>query len=113
MCLRLRNNVNGGVKMELVYAALLLHSLGKKVDEAGIKKIMEAVGAKPDEAQVKALVSSLKDVNIDEAIKQTSIVQPQEVEPTKKEEKEEPKKEEKKAEEKIEEAAEGLGALFG
>ncbi|NIO22449.1 MAG: 50S ribosomal protein P1 [Candidatus Aenigmarchaeota archaeon] len=100
--------------MEMVYAALLLHSLGKKVDEAGVKKVLEAAGAKVEAAQIKALVSSLKDVNIDEAIKQTSVVQaaaPAAAE-EKKVEKEE-KKEEEKAEKKAEEAAAGLGALFG
>jgi len=61
--------------MEIVYAALLLHSLGKKIDEAGVKKVMEAAGAKADAAQVKALVANLKDVNIDEAIKGASVVQ--------------------------------------
>ncbi len=102
------------MKMEMVYAALLLHSLGKKVDEAGVKKVLEAAGAKVEAAQIKALVSSLKDVNIDEAIKQTSVVQaaaPAAAE-EKKVEKEE-KKEEEKAEKKAEEAAAGLGALFG
>lgn len=99
--------------MEIVYAVLLLHSLGEKIDEAGVKKVMEAAGAKVDSAQVKALVANLKDVNIDEAIKGASVVQtapaPEEL---KKEEKPEERKEEKK-EEKAEEAAAGLGALFG
>ncbi|UCC91462.1 MAG: 50S ribosomal protein P1, partial [Candidatus Aenigmatarchaeota archaeon] len=63
------------MKREIVYAALLLHSLGKKIDEAGVKKVMEAAGAKADAAQVKALVANLKDVNIDEAIKGASVVQ--------------------------------------
>ncbi|MEE9322924.1 MAG: 50S ribosomal protein L12 [Candidatus Aenigmarchaeota archaeon] len=100
--------------MEIVYAALLLHSLGKKIDEAGVKKVMEAAGAKADSAQVKALVANLKDVNIEEAIKGSSVVQaaaaPVE-EPKGKEKSEE--KEEGKKEEKAEEAAAGLGALFG
>lgn len=100
--------------MEMVYAALLLHSLGKKVDEAGVKKILEAAGAKVEAAQIKALVSGLKDVNIEEAIKQTSAVQAVAA-PAKAEEKreEKEKKEEEKTEKKAEEAAAGLGALFG
>ena len=99
--------------MEMIYAALLLHSLGKKVDEEGVKKVLEAAGAKPDVAQIKALVSSLKDVNIDEAIKQAPVTQAAPAAPAeeKKEEKEE--KKEEKAEKKAEEAAAGLGALFG
>lgn len=98
--------------MELVYAALLLHSLGKEIDEAGVKKVMEAAGAKTDSAQIKALVANLKSVNIDEAIKgafmQATAAPAREV----KEEKVE-KKEEKREEERAEEAAAGLGALFG
>lgn len=101
--------------MEIVYAALLLHSIGKKIDETGVKKVMEAAGAKADAAQVKALVANLKDVNIDEAVKGASVVQAAAApvaEGEAKEEKKEGKKEEK-AEEKAEEAAAGLGALFG
>ncbi len=37
--------------MEMVYAALLLHSLKKPVDEKGIKKIVEAAGGEADAAQ--------------------------------------------------------------
>ncbi len=99
--------------MEMVYAALLLHSLGKEVNEENVKKVMTAAGAKVDEAQIKALVANLKDINIDEAIKGASVVQaaaPAE-QPKGEEKKEE--KEEKKEEEKAEEAAAGLGALFG
>jgi large subunit ribosomal protein L12 len=99
--------------MEMVYAALLLHSLGKKVDEAGVKKVLEAAGAKTDTAQLKALVSSLKDVNIDEAIKGASVVQAAAPAAEEKKEEKEEKKEEEKAEKKAEEAAAGLGALFG
>jgi large subunit ribosomal protein L12 len=98
--------------MELVYAALLLHSIGKPVDEASIKKTVTAAGGKADDAQIKALVANLKDINIDDAIKQASVAPatPQAVE-EKREEK--PKQDEKKAEEKAEEAAAGLGSLFG
>lgn len=98
--------------MEMIYAALLLHSLGKNIDEAGVKKVLEAAGAKPDEAQLKALVSNLKDVNIDEAIKGASVV-PAAVPAAEEKKEEEAKKEEKKEEKKVEEAAAGLGALFG
>ncbi len=100
--------------MKLVYAALLLHSLGKEVDEAGVKKVMEAAGASVEAAEIKALVANLKEVNIEEAIKGASIMQaaaPAAAE-SKGEEKKEEKAEEKK-EEKAEEAAAGLGALFG
>lgn len=102
--------------MEMVYAALLLHSAGKKIDEAGLKKVIEAAGGKPEAARVKAMVSSLEGVNIDEAIKQTAVAAtvapaaaPAEGE-AKKEKKEEKKEDEGK---KQEEAAAGLSSLFG
>ncbi len=98
-------------KMEMIYAALLLHSLGKDVDEEHIKKIMEAAGAHAEHAQIKALVANLKKVNINEAIKGASFAQAAPSEKPK-EEKAEAKKEEK-TEEKAEEAAAGLSALFG
>jgi large subunit ribosomal protein L12 len=99
--------------MEMVYAALLLHSLGKKVDEAGVKKVIEAAGAKPEAAQIKALVSSLKGVNIDEAVKHASAVQAAPPAPAEKKQEEKEEEKEEKTEKKAEEAAAGLGALFG
>jgi large subunit ribosomal protein L12 len=104
--------------MEMVYAALLLHSAGKKIDESGLKKVLEAAGGKPDAAKVKAMVSSLEGVNIDEAIKQTAVAAAAPApaaEPAETESKEEKKKEEKKEDEgkKQEEAAAGLSSLFG
>ena len=54
--------------MEYVYAAMLIHKAGGKVDEATVKKVLEAAGAKADDARVKALVAALDGVNIDEAI---------------------------------------------
>jgi large subunit ribosomal protein L12 len=100
--------------MEMVYAALLLHSAGKKVDEEGVKKVLEAAGGKPEAARVKALVSSLDGVDIDEAIKQTAIAATAAPAAAPAEAKEE-KKEEKKEDEgkKQEEAAAGLSSLFG
>ena len=100
--------------MEMVYAALLLHSAGKKVDEEGVKKVLEAAGGKPEAARVKALVSSLDGVDIDDAIKQTAIAATAAPAAAPAEAKEE-KKEEKKEDEgkKQEEAAAGLSSLFG
>ncbi len=102
--------------MQYVYAALLLHAAGKEVKEAAVTKVLEAAGEKPDSARVKALVASLKDVNIAEAIKKAaaapavaaSAAAPAAGKP-------EGKKEEKAAEEgkSEEEAAEGLSSLFG
>ena len=97
--------------MEYVYAALLLHRAGHKVEEPAVTKVMEAAGAKPDSARVKALIASLKDVNIEEAIKKAAV---QPVAAAKAEEKPSAKKEEKAPEGKTEEeAAEGLSSLFG
>jgi large subunit ribosomal protein L12 len=104
--------------MEYVYAALLLHKAGQKVDEGSVKKVLDAAGVKTDEARVKALVASLEGVNIDEAIQKSAVVAaPVAVAPAeggdkasaaKSDEKKEAEDEKKK-----EEAAAGLGALFG
>lgn len=55
--------------MEYVYAALLLHSAGKPIDENGIKTVLKSAGVDANDARVKALVSSLDGVDIEEAIK--------------------------------------------
>ncbi len=98
--------------MKYVYAALLLHSSGKKIDEESIRKIIASTGETPDEARVKALVASLSEVDIDQAIKAApglTAAPAQEVKAPTPEKKGEEKKEEKKEEE----AVAGLGALFG
>ena len=96
--------------MKYIYAALLLHSSGKNVDVESIKRVLKASKVDIDEARVKALVASLSEVDIDEAIKTspgfgaTQVVSNIET----------PVEEEKKEEEKVEEeAVAGLGALFG
>ena len=95
-----------------VFGALLLHSAGKPVDEAHLKKVMSVVGD-VDEAKVKALVSSLDGVNIDEAISKAAMPVAVAAAPiAAATEKNEEKKDEETAK-KAEEAAEGLGALFG
>lgn len=91
--------------MQYIYAALLLHKLGKPVDEANIKKIMGAAGAEIDESKIKTLVASLKGVNIEKTLEEATIA-PQAA-PTV------AAKPEEKEEEKKEVAAEGLSALFG
>jgi large subunit ribosomal protein L12 len=97
--------------MEYVYAALMLHSAKKEINEANVKKIVEAAGLPVEEAKVKALIASLEGVNIDEAIKQSVVTTaaPAQAQPAQAAKKEE-KKEEAKSEE---EAAGGLAALFG
>ena len=54
--------------MEYIYAALLLHKLGKTVDEAGITSVMKAAGASVDEAKVKTLLASLAGVDINKEL---------------------------------------------
>ena len=96
--------------MQNVYAALLLHKLGKAVDEEGMKKVLQAAGADVDESSIKTLIASLKGVDIDKALEEAktapvaaagSAAAPAEAK------KEEPKEEKKEA------TAEGLAALFG
>ncbi len=100
--------------MEYIYAAMLIHKAGGKVDEAKIQKVLEAAGVKPDNARIKALVASLEGINIDEAIKKAATVQVAAA-PAATAAKEEKKEEKNKEDEKKQEsqAAAGLGALFG
>ena len=95
--------------MEYIYAAMLLHKAGKQLNEAGIKKVLEAAGVHPEETRIKALVAALEGVDIEKAIAEVAI--PVATAPAKTEAKAETKKEEKK-EEKVENAAAGLGLLF-
>ena len=103
--------------MEYVYAAMLIHKAGGKVDEDTVKKVLEAAGVTPDDARVKALVAALENVNIDEAIEKAAAAPvaaaPAASEGEAKEESQEEKKSEEEDEKKEEEAAAGLGALFG
>ncbi len=101
--------------MDLIYGALLLHSAKKEINEANLKKVVEAVGEKPEAGKIKALVSSLEGVDIEEAIKQTAVATAAPA-ATAAESASEEKKEEKKEEDqgkKAEEAAAGLSSLFG
>lgn len=102
--------------MQYIYAALLLNAEEKEVNEANVKKVIEAAGAKADDAKVKALVASLDGVDIKEAISKAAVTAAPAAAPAAagaapaaEEKKEEPKEEGKTEEE----AAAGLGALFG
>ena len=102
--------------MEYVYAALMLHKLQKEVTEEIVTNIVKASGAEVNEAQVKALVASLADVNIEDAIKAAPVAvaaaAPAAEAASGGEEKKEAKAE--PPSEKQEEAAmEGLSSLFG
>jgi len=100
--------------MEYIYAALLLHKMGKPVNEENLTSVVKATGAAPDEVQIKALASALSEVNIDEALKSaaTMAVAPAAAggaAPAAAKAEEKPKEEEKKEEE----ALQGLASLFG
>jgi large subunit ribosomal protein L12 len=108
--------------MENIYAAMLLHKAGKEINEETVTAVLTAAGVNADTIQVKALVASLSEVNIDEAIKAAPTMMtaapvaaggaPAEQKPAAAAPEDKKKKaEEEKAKE--EAALEGLGALFG
>jgi large subunit ribosomal protein L12 len=105
--------------MENVYAAMLLHKAGKDINEENVTSVLTAAGITVDAVQVKALVASLSEVDIDEAIKAAPTMMAAAPAPSAAPAEEEKPKEEdkkKKAEEdkaKEDAALEGLGALFG
>ena len=100
--------------MEYVYAALMLHKLEKEVNEANVASVVKATGAEVNEAQVKALVASLADVNIEDAIKAAPVaVAAPATAPGGDAPKEESKKAEPPSEKQEEAAMEGLSSLFG
>lgn len=91
--------------MEYIYACLLLHKLGKPVNEENLKKVISATGANIDEAKVKTLIASIQGIDIEAELKNASIVTaaPATLAPAK----------EEKKEEKPSESAAGLASLFG
>ncbi len=107
--------------MENIYAAMLLHKAGKEINEDSVTKVLSAAGITVDAVKVKALVASLSEVNIDEAIKAAPTMMAAapvaapaggEAKPAAAPAEDKKKKaEEEKAKE--EAALEGLGALFG
>lgn len=95
--------------MEYMYGSLLLHKLGKPVNEENLKKVVSAAGAEVDEAKVKTLIAALKGVDIDAELKNaTAIAAAPAAGQAAAAEKKEEKKEEKPAE-----SAAGLSSLFG
>jgi large subunit ribosomal protein L12 len=106
--------------MEYIYAAMLLHKAGQKVEEASVTKVLEAAGVKADSSRVKALVAALEGVDIEKAVEKAAVpvaaaapaAAPSEGGANKGAEKKEEKnpEEDKKQEEA---AAAGLGSLFG
>lgn len=112
------------MSMEYVHAAILLHKAGKQINEESITQVLTAAGITADQIRVKALVASLAEVNIDEALKSATTFAPVAAAPAttaaaagaeaKPAAAGEDKKKKEEEEKKKEEAAiEGLGALFG
>ena len=105
--------------MEYVYAAMLLHSSGKEINEKGITAILKAAGVESNEARAKALVAALEDIDIAEAIKTSAVAAPVataaapagDAAPAGEAAEAAPTEEEEEANE--EEALAGLGSLFG
>lgn len=98
--------------MEYIYAALLLHKLGKEVSEDAVKSVVKSTGADIDDSKVKSLIASLNGVDIESELANASLVSAapaaSNAAPAEEKKEEAPKKEEKKAA-----AAEGLSSLFG
>jgi large subunit ribosomal protein L12 len=96
-----------------MYAALVLHKAGKKIDEQGLTSVVKAAGVDVDQVKVKALASALSEINIDEALKNAATMAmasaPAAAAPGAAKAEEKPKAEEKKEEE----ALAGLASLFG
>jgi len=96
--------------MESIYAALLLHKAGGKINETNVEKVLTAAGAKVDKDQIVKLIAGLKSTKIEDIIKSASsvpvVAAPAEEAVKKKEEKK------KKEEEPEEEEPTGIGSLF-
>jgi len=109
--------------MEYVHAAILLHKAGKPINDESLTQVLTAAGITVDSVRVKALVASLAEVNIDEALKSATTFAPAAAPaaasaPSGPEAKpavapEDKKKKEEEEKKKEEAAIEGLGALFG
>jgi len=101
--------------MEYVYAAMLLHKAGKEINEKNVSEVLTAAGVSADSVRVKALVASIAEVDIEEAIKSAPAMMaaapaPAATAPAEEKNEEEAAEEENKKEEA---AMEGLGSLFG
>ena len=103
--------------MEYVYAALLLHSAGKKVTDEAVSAVIKAAGVEVDAVRAKALVAALDGVNIEEAIAKAAFAAPAAAAAAPAAaahaEAAAPVVDEKAKEKAEESGMEGLGALFG
>tara|TARA_B100001287_G_scaffold265313_2_gene258090 strand:- start:137 stop:439 length:303 start_codon:yes stop_codon:yes gene_type:complete len=100
--------------MEYVYAAMLLHSAEKEIDDDAVSAVLKAAGVDVDAARVKALVASLSGVDIAEAMA-TAVAAPAAAAPAAAAASEDaaPAAEEEEEEEDDGGGFEGLGSLFG
>jgi len=105
--------------MEYIYASLLLHSAKKEINEDNLKNVLTAAGISVDEVRLKAVVAALKEVNIDEVLKNATAMPvavaaaPAQAPAQQGEKKEEKKEEEEKKGPSEEEIGGGLASLFG
>ena len=101
--------------MEYVYAALLLNATEKDINEENVTAVLSAAGVDVDDARVKALIASLEDVDIEEAIATAAVAAAPAAGAAAPaaEEAEEEEEDEEEEEEAEEAAAAGLGALCG
>lgn len=102
--------------MEYIYSALLLNSAEKELNEENVTKVLEAAGITADAGRVKALVAALDGADIASAIENATaapvaVAGAAGAAPAEAEEAPEEEEEEEGVSE--EEAAAGLGALFG
>ncbi len=101
--------------MEYVYAAMLLHSAEKEIDDKAVSAVLKAAGVDADSARVKALVASLGGVDIAEAMA-TAVAAPAAAAPAASAAATADEAPAAEAEEEEEDAGagfEGLGSLFG
>ena len=100
--------------MEYVYAAMLLHSAEKEIDDNAVSAVLKAAGVDVDAARVKALVASLSGVDIAEAMA-TAVAAPAAAAPAAAAASADaaPAEEEEEEEEDDGGGFEGLGSLFG
>ena len=108
--------------MEYIYASLLLHSAGKEINEENVRKVLEAAGIQVDDNRVKMLVAALKEIKIEDVLKQATAAPvvaaaapaaPAAAGAPAEEKAEEEEEEEEKKEVSEEEIAEGISSLFG
>ena len=98
--------------MEYIYAALLLHAGEKEINESNVESILKAANYEVDSAKVKSLVASIKNVNIADAIAKAALA-PAAAAPAASGEAAKAEEPEEDPSKKEEEAAAGLGSLFG